>query len=82
MKRADPAGVAVTTPETERWQRFADAVRRKVPGGGELMTKTEEMLEVYGRMRDQEARQEGREQGCLEGQIGAIENLLRAAMRA
>ena len=53
--------IAVTTPEAERWQRFADAVRREVPGGGELMTKTE-----------------GREQGRLEGQIGAIENLLRA----
>ena len=75
-----------SAPASERGATAADraarSVRREVPGGGELMTKTEEMLDVYGRMREQEARregrQEGREQGRLEGQIGAVENLLRA----
>ena len=40
--------IATTTREPERWDRFADAVRQQVPGGAELMNKTEEMLEIYG----------------------------------
>ena len=47
--------IATTTRDPERWHRFADAVRRRVPGGGELMSKTEEMLEIYGEMREREA---------------------------
>ena len=40
--------IATTTREPKRWDRFAEAVRRQVPGGGELMNKTEEMIEIYG----------------------------------
>ena len=52
-------------------------------GGGEPRTGvvepgSEEMLEIYGRTREQNARQEAREQGRLEGQIDVIENVLRA----
>ena len=68
--------IATTTREAERWQRFADAVRRQVPGGAELMNKTEEMIEIYGRMREREGRQEGRQ----EGQLGAIEKLVQAGV--
>ena len=53
--------VAATTREPERWHRFADAVRRHVPGGGELMNKTQEMLEIYGEVIQQEAQQKGRQ---------------------
>ena len=58
--------IATTTPEAERWQRFAEAVRREVPGGGELMNKTEEMLEIYGEMRERQARRDGRQEGVLQ----------------
>ena len=61
--------IAITTRDPERWHRFADAVRRGVPGGGELMNKTEEMLEIYGEMREQEARQEGHQEGRQEGEL-------------
>ena len=58
---------ATTTREPERWHRFAEAVRRQVPGGGELMNKTEEMIEIYGDTREREGRQEGRREGRQEG---------------
>ena len=64
--------IATTTRERERWHRFADAVRRQVPGGGELMTKTEEMIEIYGDMREREGRQEGE----LRGKVQTIERLV------
>ena len=64
--------IATTTRDPERWHRFADAVRRGVPGGGELMSKTEEMLEIYGEMREQEGRQEGE----LRGKVLTIEGFL------
>ena len=60
---------ATTTRERERWHRFAEAVRRQVPGGGELMNKTEEMIEIYGEMREREGRQEGRQEGHREGEL-------------
>ena len=68
--------IAATTREPERWQRFAAAVRRQVPGGGELMNKTEEMLEIYGEMREREGRQEGRQEGELRGKVQTIEGLV------
>lgn len=34
--------IATTTREPERWRRFAEAVRRQVPGGGVRMNKTQE----------------------------------------
>ena len=68
--------MAATTREPERWDRFADAVRRHVPGGGELMNKTQEMLEIYGEVVQQEARQEGRQEGVLMTQVRTIEGLL------
>ena len=72
--------VAATTREPERWHRFADAVRRHVPGGGELMNKTQEMLEIYGEVIQQEAQQKGRQEGLQEGvlltQVRTIEGLL------
>ena len=49
--------IATTTRDPERWHRFAEAVRRGVPGGAELMGKTEKMLEIYAEMREQEGRQ-------------------------
>ena len=58
---------AITTREPERWRRFAEAVRRQVPGGGELMNKTEEMIEIYGELREREGRQEGIQEGRQEG---------------
>ena len=68
--------IATTTREPERWRRFREAVRRQVPGGRELMNKTEEMLEVYGDMREQEGRQEGRREGELRGKVRTIEGFL------
>ena len=71
--------MAATTREPERWHRFAEAVRRHVPGGGELMNKTQEMLEIYGEVIEQEARQKGRQEGRQEGvltQVRTIEGLL------
>ena len=58
---------ATTTREPRRWQRFADAVRRRVPGGGELMNKTERMLQIYADVREREWRREGRKEGRREG---------------
>ena len=52
--------------------KFADAVRRQVPGGAELMNKTEEMIEIYGEMREREGRREG--------QLATIEQLLRTGV--
>ena len=77
--------IAVTTREREAWRRFAAAVRREVPGGAELMTKTEEMLDVVTRIKEQKARQEGlqrgrqegRQEGELTGQVRTIEGFLR-----
>ncbi len=53
--------IATTTRERERWQ-----------GGGELMNKTEEMIEIYGDMREREGRQEGE----LRGKVQTIERLV------
>ena len=76
--------IATTTRESERWHRFAEAVRRQVPGGGELMNKTQEMLEIYGEVKQQEARQkglqEGRQEGRQEGQLGTIEKFRQAGV--
>ena len=58
---------ATTTREPQRWHRFADAVRRRVPGGGELMNKTERMLQIYADVREQESRRQGRRVGRKEG---------------
>ena len=68
--------IAATTRESERWHRFADAVRQQVPGGPELMNKTQEMLEIYGEVREQEGRQEGRREGELRGKVLIIEGFL------
>ena len=68
--------IAATTREPKRWHRFAEAVRRQVPGGGELMNKTEEMIEIYGDMREREGRQEGRQEGELRGKVQTIEGLV------
>ena len=59
---------ATTTRQPRRWQRFADAVRRRVPGGGELMNKTERMRQIYGDVREQEGRRRGRREGHRAGQ--------------
>ncbi len=67
---------ATTTREPRRWQRFADAVRRRVPGGEELMNKTERMRQIYGDVREQEGRREGRKEGELRGKVLTIEALL------
>ena len=68
--------IATTTPDPERWHRFAEAVRREVPGGGELMGKTEKMLEIYAERKEQEARQEGELRGELRGKVLTIEGFL------
>ena len=72
--------LAATTKEPERWNRFADAVRREVPGGGDLMNKTtQEMLEIYGEMKEQEAEQKAEQkaqQKVLTTQVRTIEGLL------
>ena len=65
-----------TTREPERWDRFADAVRQQVPGGAELMNKTQEMLEIYGEVIKQEFRQEGLREGELRGKVLTIEGFL------
>ena len=59
--------IAATTREPQRWHRFADAVRRR-----ELMNKTEQMLQIYGDVREQEGRQEGE----LRGKVLTIEAFL------
>ena len=58
---------ATTTREPRRWHRFADTVRRRVPGGGELMNKTERMLQIYADVREQESRRQGRKEGRRQG---------------
>ena len=58
---------ATTTREPQRWHRFADAVRRRVPGGGELMNKTERMWQIYGDVREQDGRREGQQEGRQQG---------------
>ena len=68
--------IAATTRNREHWDEFADAVRRQVPGGGELVNKAEEMVEIYGEMREREGRQEGRQ----EGQLATIEKLVRTGV--
>ena len=72
--------IATTTREPERWHRFAEAVRRQVPGGGELMNKTQEMLEIYGEVMQQEARQKGLHEGRQEGRLGTIEKFRQAGV--
>ena len=75
---------ATTTREPQLWHRFEDAVRRRVPGGGELMNKIERMWKIYGDVREQEGRQEGhqegrqegRQEGELRGRVLTIEALL------
>ena len=64
--------IAITTRNRERWERFAEAVRRQVPGGGELVNKADEMVEIYGDMREREGRREG--------QLATIEKLVRAGV--
>ena len=68
--------IATTTRNRERWDRFAEAVRRQVPGGGELVNKADEMVEIYGEMREREGRQEGHREGHREGQLATIEKLV------
>ena len=73
---------ATTVREPERWRRFRDAVSRVVPGGAELMNKTEEMLEIYGEVVQEEARQKGRREGRREGrQKGRREGVLITQVR-
>ena len=63
--------------EAKRWQRFADAVRRQVAGGEELMNEaTVEMLRIYGEVKEQEAIRKGRREGELRGKVQVIEGLL------
>ena len=57
--------LAITTRGPERWRRFAEAVRRQVSGGGDLMNKVDVMVDIYGEMRAREGRQEGRQEGQL-----------------
>lgn len=40
------------------------------------MTKTEEMVEIYGDMREREGRQEGLQEGQLRGKVQTIEGLV------
>ena len=64
---------AATTKAPERWNRFAEAVRRDVPGGEEVMTDTRGMIEAYAEVVEQEALQKGRQEGVLrtiEGLLG------------
>ena len=61
--------IATTTRDPGRWHRFADVVRRQVPGGAEMMNKTEQMIEIYGDVREQEGRQEGHQEGRREGEL-------------
>ena len=48
------------------------------------MNKTQEMLEIYSEVKQQEARQkglqEGRQEGRQEGQLGMIEKFRRAGV--
>ena len=73
-------GRELTTREPERWHRFAEAVRRQVPGGGKLMNKTQEMLEIYGEVMQEEARQKGLQEGRQEGRLGTIEKFRQAGV--
>ena len=83
------AYVAVTTKRApQRWNRFAEAVLREVPRGGEVLAETRHMMEVYGNAVEQralqkgllqgrqEGRQEGREEGREEGVLRTIEGFL------
>jgi len=76
--------IAPTMREPEWWHRFAEAVRRRVPGGEELLNNTQEMLEIYGEVMQQEARQkdlqEGRQEGRREGRLGTIEQFRQAGV--
>ena len=78
--------------EPEWWHRFAEAVRRRVPGGEELLNNTQEMLKIYGEVMQQEARQkgiqegrqegrdEGRRERRQEGRLGTIEKFRQAGV--
>ena len=44
------------------------------------MNKADEMVEIYGEMREREGRQEGREEGRQEGQLATIEKLVRTGV--
>jgi len=76
--------IATTTRNRQRWHRFAEAVRRQVPGGEELVNKTQEMIDIYGEVREQEGREEGRQEGRREGELRGrlltIEGLLGRAV--
>ncbi len=67
---------AATTKAPERWNRFAEAVRRDVPGGEEVMTDTRGMIEAYAEVVEQEALQKGRQEGRQEGVLRTIEGLV------
>ena len=44
------------------------------------MNKTQEMLEIYGEVKQQEARQKGLQEGRQEGQLGTIEKFRQAGV--
>ena len=71
--RIEPFGAIVkyviTTQDKETVREFGEALRRHVPGpGGDMKTYAEELL------------QEGLQRGRQEGQLGTIENFLRAGI--
>ena len=69
------------TRDRDTARQFGAQVRATVSGpGGDLVTYAEELMQEVARKGRAEGLQQGRREG-LEGQVGTIENLLRAGVR-
>jgi predicted transposase YdaD len=67
----------ITTQDKRTVREFGEALRRHVPGpGGDMKTYAEELLQEGL----QEGLQKGLQKGRREGQLGTIENFLRAGI--
>ncbi|MCY4373607.1 MAG: hypothetical protein OXC31_07490, partial [Spirochaetaceae bacterium] len=70
------------TQDHDTARRFGQQLRATVSGsGGDRVTYAEELMQEMARKVRAEGLQEGHRKGLLEGQVGTIENLLRAGVR-
>ena len=69
------------TQDRDTARQFGQQLRATVSGsGGDRVTYAEELIQAMGRRSREEGLQEGHRKGLLEGQVGTIENLLRAGV--
>ena len=70
------------TQDRDTARQFGQQLRATVSGsGGDLVTYAEELIQEMGRRSLKEGLQQGRSEGLLQGQVGTIENLLRAGVQ-